>query len=41
MRIAYTLALIFVIPLVALWAALMAIHTAVHQGWLLITDAWA
>lgn len=40
MRIAYTLALVVVIPLVAMWAAVIAAHTAVHQGWLLISDVW-
>ena len=40
MRIAYTLALVVVIPLVAVWAAAMAVHTSIHQGWLLISDVW-
>ena len=40
MRLAYSLALLVVIPLVALWAAGMAIHATLHQGLLLIQDAW-
>ena len=41
MKVAFTIALLIVIPFVAVWAATMAVHAALHQGWLLISDVWA
>ena len=41
MRLAYSLAILIVIPFVALWAAALAIHTAIHEGLLLLGDVWA
>lgn len=41
MKIAFSLALLFVIPLVAVWAAGVAIRAAINEGAQLLGDVWA
>ena len=41
MRLAFSLALLVVVPLVALWAAGVAIVTAINEGGRLLGDVWS
>ena len=40
MRLAYSLAILIVIPVVAVWAAGVAIFTAIDEGTKLLGDVW-
>lgn len=41
MRLTYTIVLLFIIPCVAAWASVKAIHMAVGEGARLLGDVWA